>query len=174
MGSPLVVRLLLDAQTEFAKVVDGVPDTTPPSPLNAPGWVVAHATFFHDCWVNGDAQGKPKDEWDSWLVDWADRQRDSRADALVTDLGKARAALHRILPVATEFLSSLSENDLERVPPYEEGAWPAGTTVGYLVARATAHLFAHASELNVIATAAGVPDAGLPGPLSATRGSLRP
>jgi hypothetical protein len=171
MGTPLIVRLLLDAQTEFAKVVDAVPDTTPPSPLNSPGWVVAHATFIHDCWINGDAQGKPKDDWDSWLVDWADRQRASRPDPIATDLADAQAALHRILPAATAFLSALTDGDLETVPPYEEGAWPAGTTVGYLVARAIAHLFAHASELNVISTAAGRPDAGLPGPLAATRGS---
>ena len=171
MGSPLIVRLLLDAQTEFVKLADALPDVTSPLPLNEPGWVVAHGAFFHDCWINGDAQGEPKNEWDSWLVAWADRQRDSQPEPLETELTEARAALHRIVPAATEFLTGLTEGDLDAVPPYEEGAWPAGTTVGYLVARATAHLFAHASELNVIATAAGLPDAGLPGRLAATAGS---
>jgi hypothetical protein len=169
MRSPLIVSLLLDGQTALAGIADAVSDSAPKSPLNAPGWVVAHAAFFHDCWINGDAQGRPKDKWDSWLVAWADRQRESRPAPQATDLTEARAALHRIIPAATEFLSSLQDDDLDRVPPYEEGAWPPGTTVGYLVARATAHLFAHASELNVIATAAGLPDAGLPGPLAATR-----
>jgi hypothetical protein len=171
--SPLIVRLLIDAQAEFVRIADSIPSAGPRGPvpeLNDPAWVIAHTAFFHDCWVNGDAQGKPRDEWDDWLVQWADRQRDNRPEPVATPLPDARAALHRITPTATAFLSSLNDATLDEVPPYEAGAWPPGTTVGYLVARSIAHVFAHASELNVIATSLGVPDAGLPGSLAATRG----
>ena len=171
MGSPLIVRLLLDGQTEFADIVEKLVGSTP-SPvagLNDPAWVVAHTAFFHDCWLNGDAQGRPREEWDRWLLEWADRQRNARPTPVKTDFDAARAAVARIVPRTTDFLSSLTDENLDRVPPYEEGAWPPGTTVGYLVARAVAHLFAHVSELNVLATAGGLPDAGLPGPLALTR-----
>ena len=167
-----MARLLIDAQGEFGRIAEALPDdASPVVALNAPGWVVAHAAFFHDCWMNGDAQGRPKSEWDPWLLDWAQRQREAGAlSPIPTPLDDALTAWHRILPGATGFLRGLTDAALGQVPAYEEGAWAPGTTVGYLVARAVAHLFAHAAELNVIATAQGAADAGLPGRLSATRG----
>lgn len=169
---PLVVGLLLDAQSAFGQIAGALSeDHSPIEALNHPGWVIAHTAFFHDCWMNGDAQGRPKGEWDAWLLDWAERQREAgRTVPIPTALDEALSAWRRILPPATEFLSGLTSASLDEVPSYEEGAWAPGTTVGYLVARAIAHLFSHAAELNVIATAQGLPDAGLPGRLSATRG----
>jgi hypothetical protein len=168
---PLIVRLLLDGQDAFTQLVERVPDAsrTPAQGLNDPAWVIAHASFFHDCWLNGDARGLAREHWDPWLVAWADTQRAARPEVITPRFDDARDAWHRIVPRATAFLSGLGEEDLDVVPPYEAGAWPDGTNVGYLVARAVGHLFAHASELNVIATSSGLPDAGLPGPMGHTR-----
>jgi len=172
-GIPILAGLALDAQDIFVAIADSIPqEESAPAGLvvglNQPGWVIAHAAFFHDCWLNGDAQGRPREHWDPWLLEWAQRERGSQ-EPMATELDDARNALRRIVPGATAFLTGLTEGDLLRVPGYEEGAWTPGTTVGYLVARSVAHLFAHASELNVIATALGRPDAGLPGRLTATR-----
>lgn len=76
-----------------------------------------------------------------------------------------------MIQAATPFVSALSDEDLLHVPtPITENGWPAGMSVGYLIARAVAHLFAHASELNVVVTTSGAPDLGLPGRLAHTFG----
>jgi hypothetical protein len=173
MSQPLVVRLLLDAEHELGRVADAIPEAsrdTAGAGLNAPGWIVAHAAAFLDLWLSADAQGQDFDACDAWLVDWFRRQEAS-AGPIETPFADAREALDRAAERTSSFLAALSDSDLEQVPPrIEENGWPADTRVGYLVARSAAHLFAHASELNVLATAAGAPDMGLPGRLTHTRG----
>lgn len=173
MTGPFLTRLLLDAQGEFLRAADAVPveacDRVIPG-LNTPGWVVAHAGFYHDVWINVDAQGKPIDECDPWPREWVRRQDAAGHDPIEADFGEARAALDRVVKRATPFLRSVTEASLNEVPAYEEGAFPPGTTQGYLISRDIAHLFAHASELNVISTLAGGTDIGLPGRLPHTSG----
>jgi hypothetical protein len=173
MTPPLIVRLLLDAQDEFLRAADAVPldarDGTTGG-LNAPGWVIAHAGFFHDVWINVDGQGKSVEECEPWLRAWIRQQDASRGVAIEADYEEARAGVERVVQRVTPFLHRLTDADLAAVPAFEEGAWRAGTTLGYLVARDIAHLFAHASELMVIATAAGGKDIGLPGAMEHTRG----
>ncbi len=174
MAAPLIVRLLLDAQNEFLRAADAIPpgarDTTRPG-LNAPGWVLCHAGFFHDVWINVDAQGKRPDDCEPWLRAWFRRQHEAGfTRPIEAPFGEARQALDIVVERATAYLSSLTDASLDEVPPYEDGAWPPGTKRGYFVARDIAHLFAHASELNVIATAAGGTDIGLPGAMPNTAG----
>ena len=139
--------------------------------LNAPGWVVAHAGFFHDVWINIDGQGKSVEDCEPWLRAWIRRQDASRGLPIDADFADARAALDIVVERTTPFLTSLTDADLEAVPSLRGGAWAPGTTLGYLVARDIAHLFAHASELIVIATAAGGTDIGLPGRMQHTKGT---
>jgi hypothetical protein len=172
MAGPLIARLLLDAQAEFLRAADAVPvearnDRT--AGLNTPGWVIAHAGFFHDVWINVDGQGKAVEECEPWLRAWIREQDTSRGTPIAADFDEARAALDRVVERTTPFLSALTADALDEVPAYEEGAWKPGTTLGHLVARDIAHLFAHASELVVIATAAGGSDIGLPGAMSHTK-----
>jgi hypothetical protein len=170
---PLIARLLLDAQGEFLRAADAVPVDARErvtAGLNAPGWVIAHAGFFHDVWINVDGQGKSVEECEPWLRAWIRHQDASRGVPIEADYGDARAALERVVERTTPFLGSLTDADLEEVPAFEEGAWRPGTTLGYLVARDIAHLFAHASELVVIATSAAGTDIGLPGAMPHTRG----
>jgi hypothetical protein len=174
MAAPFIVRLLLDAQGEFLRAADAVPAdarerTT--GTLNTAGWVVAHAGFFHDVWINVDGQGKSVDECEPWLRAWVRRQDASRGVPIDADFAEARRAVDQVVARTTPFLTSLTDADLDEVPPFEEGAWAPGTTLGYLVARDIAHLFAHASELIVIATAAGGTDIGLPGRMQHTSGT---
>ena len=138
--------------------------------MNTPGWIVAHAAAFLDIWISADARGRDFDACDAWLVEWFRRQEGSEGP-IESPLVEARAALDRAAERTSSFLETLSDSHLEAVPPrIEENGWPANTSVGYLVARSAAHLFAHASELNVLATAAGASDMGLPGRLAHTRG----
>jgi len=173
MPQPLVVRLLLDAEHEPGRVADAIPEAsrdTAGAGLNAPGWIVAHAAAFLDIWLSSDAQGRDFEACDAWLVDWFRRQEASDGP-INTPYVEAREALDRATQRTSSFLAALSDGDLETVAPrIEENGWPADTSVGYLVARSAAHLFAHASELNVLATAVGAPDMGLPGRLTHTRG----
>lgn len=167
----LIACLLLDAQSEFVQAADAVPAEArnlQGEGLNTPGWVVAHAGFFHDVWMNVDAQGLTGDASEPWLREWFKQQRAASSAQTDSPFDEARAALDRVVEKTTNFIQSLSETSLDKVPRYEEGAWPPGTTVGYLVARDVAHLFAHASELNLIATRAGAEDLGLPGVMSMT------
>jgi hypothetical protein len=175
MSSQLIARLLLDAQSEFARAADAVPEASRDSArdgLNAPGWVVAHAAFFHDVWLNVDAQGRDIEACDDWLLAWFRRQEESGDVAVHAPFDEARLAFDRVLARTTPVIEALSDDALETIPErIVESGWPPGTTVGYLVARSVAHLFAHAAELNVAATAAGASDIGLPGSLVHTFGA---
>ena len=173
MAGPLIVRLLLDAQDEFLRAAEAVPVEArngASGGLNAAGWVVAHAGFFHDVWINVDGQGKTTEECEPWLRAWIRRHDTQRGGPIDTDFAEARAAVDRAVERATPFLRSLTDVDIDRAPDYEEGAFRPGTTLGWLIARDIAHLFAHASELVGIATAAGGSDIGLPGSMTHTRG----
>ena len=173
MAGPLIARLLLDAQAEFLRAADAVPAGRREeriAGLNTAAWVVAHAGFFHDVWINVDGQGKTVEECEPWLRAWVRKQDTQRGDPIETNFDDARSALDRVVQRVAPFLGDLRDADLDLVPDFEDGAWKPGTTLGYLVARDIAHLFAHASELVVIATAAGGADIGLPGALSNTRG----
>lgn len=173
MAGPLIVRLLLDAQAEFLRAADAVPSegrNDRNAGLNTAGWVVAHAGFFHDVWMNVDGQGKTVEECEPWLRAWVRKQDTQRGEPIETNFDDARGAVDRVVERVTPFLEALSDADLDAVPAYEEGAWGPGTTLGYLVARDVAHLFVHASELVQIATAAGGTDIGLPGRMRNTSG----
>jgi hypothetical protein len=174
VAAPLIARLLLDAQHEFVRAADAVPTKARNerlAGLNAPGWVVAHAGFFHDVWINVDGQGKSVDDCEPWLRAWIRRQDAAGFNNPIdADFEEARAAVDRVVERTTPFIEALTDASLEEVPAYEEGAWRPGTTLGYLVARDIAHLFAHASELNIIATASGGSDIGLPGNMQNTSG----
>jgi hypothetical protein len=170
---PLIARLLLDAQDVFLRAADVVPAdgrNRRSGGLNTAGWVVAHAGFYHDVWINVDGQGRSLDDCEPWLRAWVKRQDDAGPEPIEADFDDARAAIGRAVDRATPFIHSLSEAALDEVPAFEDGAWPPGTTLGYLVARDIAHLYAHASELNVISTSNGGTDIGLPGRMTHTRG----
>lgn len=171
---PLIARLALDAEAELARAADAVPAANREASLaalNAPGWIVAHAAFFLDAWLSCDARGSDLGACDPWLRDWFQRQQASETP-IDTAFTEARSALDRAIERTTPFIESLTEDGLSAVPPrITENGWPEGTTAGYLVARCVAHLFAHASELNVIATSGGAADIGLPGRLARTFGS---
>jgi hypothetical protein len=176
MAGPLIARLLLDAQSEFMRAADAVPEAARnerAGHLNAAGWVVAHAGFFHDVWINVDGQGRTVEECETVLRAWVRRQDASRGVPIDTDFDEVREAVRRVVDRATPFIASLTDEALAAVPDYEEGAWKPGTTLGYLVGRDIAHLFVHASELVAIATAVGGTDIGLPGTMSHTSGRNR-
>jgi hypothetical protein len=173
---PLIARLLLDAQSEFMRTADAVPPdgrTAARPGLNAPAWVIAHAGFFHDCWMNGDAQGRGGDALEPWLRSWFQTQRAAGASPIETSFDEARAALDSPFQRATTFVTSLDEPALVSEVGIDAGFAP-GTTVGCLVARDIAHLWAHASELNLIAVASGAADRGLPGRMEFSAGRPLP
>lgn len=170
MSTPLIARLLLDAQEEFIRAAYTVPGgarTGQFGRLNSASWVIAHAAYFHDIWVNAIAQGRSAEEsCDSWLLVWI--QHDDAENPLEASFDEARAALQRVVERASAFVRTLTDDNLNVVPDYSDEDGPVKVTVGYLVARDLAHLFSHAAELNVIATSAGAADLGLPGDMPNT------
>ena len=132
---------------------------------------MAHAASCLDTWLNVYAQGHDSEACDAWLLSWPRRQQAAGDEATETPFAEARSALDRVIQRSTPFINALSEEDLRHLPkPITENGWSAGMSVGYLIARAVAHLFAHASELNGVVTASGAPDLGLPGWLAHTFG----
>lgn len=170
MSTPLIGLLLLDAQEEFVRASYSVPGgarTGRVAGMNSASWVIAHAAYFHDIWINAVAQGRSAAEaCDPWLVSWIEHQEKGNEDEARFD--EARAALNHVVERGSTFVRTLTEDALNVVPTYSDDDGPVKVTVGYLVARDLAHLFSHAAELNVIATSAGAGDMGLPGEMPNT------
>jgi hypothetical protein len=174
MAAPLIARMVIDAQTELMRAIEHVPGPGRERAigrLNSAGWVIAHAAETHDYWINVDCGGG---ELDPWLAEWSTAQRAlPSGDALPTAYGEAAEAFGRVAERATAYLDerAVAEAD-DVVRGFDGSAWE-GRTRGYLIARAAAHLFAHAGELSVIASLVlwGDRDLGLPGRLARSLGA---
>jgi hypothetical protein len=153
MAAPLISRLLIDAQTEFARAIAHVPGPARGRAigrLNTGAWVIAHATDFLDYWINVDSAGG---ERDPWQAEWGEAQEGlPEGDSLPTSYNEATEAFGRVAERATVLLEAWDEAALGEVVREFDGSDWEGKTKGYLVARATAHLFAHAGEMSVIAS----------------------
>ena len=165
---PLAARFLLDAQDEFLRAIDHIPAPGRGGPLgrlNAAGWVIAHAAWSHDYFVNVLAAGR---EPDAWAARWATAQREATlAHPLATPYAEAREAYLVITARTTEVAESLDASTFAREIETRYGP----STVGYVICRAPAHLFAHAGELAVIGALVTAPDLDLPGALPHVTGA---
>ena len=159
---PPVVRLLFDAFDEFERVAEAVPAPGRGNTLgrlNSGGWIVAHVAKQQDAYWNVDAQGI---ERDAWLHD----QRVGFGDEpSAPSFDEALEALRRVRARAIPHLRTLSTDDLAKVVR-RSPSFGVEQTVGDLLARSVAHLFAHAGELSAIASLVGAPDLRLPGRLT--------
>ena len=163
MRAPLVARILLDAQGEFARAAAHVPAAGrggPPGRLNSAGWIVAHSGDALDGWMNVLGQGLERDHW---LAEHGPRYGAPPVDP---PFDGARGAYDRVVERSAPYLESCDQGELARVPDYPERSFWRGQQLVHLVARAVAHLFVHAGELTVIASLLGRDDLGLPGALS--------
>ena len=165
---PIAVRLLLDAQDEFARVVDLVPVPAQVGAferLNAGGWIVAHIAEQDGQYWGVHAQGL---EPDPWLVDAHVRYGDPGS---APNYAEARVALLRSFERSRPYLEGLLDPsngvDFDRVVRRSR-AGRGDQTVADLVALQLTHIWALAGELATIATLAGAPDARLPGRLPHT------
>lgn len=154
--APLIVRLLLDAQHEFARAVEALPA---PAAFGAvtrvhPGAVtIAEVANHEDRAWRVAAQRLSPDPW-------AGASIVQREPSLVPSFDKARAAVVRAFAGGAPYLEALRGDDLAR---------PLGdSTVGAEVTRSAALLFARAGELNALASLFGASDLGLPGMLART------
>ncbi|HJM76464.1 MAG TPA: DinB family protein [Dehalococcoidia bacterium] len=174
MATPLISRLLIDAQTEFARAIEHVPGPARGRAigrLNTATWAIAHTTEFLDYWINVDAGGGDRDPRQAA---WGEAQDAlPKGDALPTSYDEAAQTFARVAERATVHLESWDEADLREVVHEFAGSSWEGTTRGYLVARSVAHLFAHAGELSVIASLVlwDERDLGLPGELEWSLGA---
>lgn len=163
---PLICRFLLDAQDEFVRTLDHVPNPGRGGPwgkLNASGWVAAHLAFSQDNWINVLAAGG---EHTPWVADWSARQREATlAHPIETAFDEARAAFADVAAITARNLEGWDAAALDAPITTVRGT----VKRGYLVARACAHAFVHMGELSVIASLAGAGDARLPGGLAHTR-----
>ncbi len=174
MTTPLIARMVIDAQTQFMRAIEHLPGAGHERPigrLNSAGWVIAHAASTHDFWINVDCGGG---EQDPWLAEWTVAQRAlPSGDALPTSYGEAAEAFARVAERATVFLEERAGPEADEVLAEFDGSDWEGTTTEYLVARSVAHLFAHAGELSVIASLvlSEDRDLGLPGRLERSVGA---
>lgn len=155
--------LAIDALTEFERVVDAVPAPGRGGAigrLNPAWWTVLHVTRQAD-FVQSFATGEALDPW---LVEHAD-------DETAPPFDDARTALARTRERLAGFCATASDQDLERRTEQIEGVPQhlVGVPLQQLLARTTAHLFAHAGELSALASLVGAPDLGLPGEMPASR-----
>ena len=152
---PLLVKMQLDALDELARVADLMPqgarDGVVPG-LNVAGWTLAHLAAQQDRYWNVAAQSLDSD---AWLVGWRAADGAAAASPPFTD---ARDALARVDERCRSYLESVQRPDFDT-------AVSGGRTLGDLLARSVAHIFAHAGELAAIASLWGAPDMGLPGAL---------
>ncbi|MYH41604.1 MAG: DinB family protein [Chloroflexi bacterium] len=158
-GPPLLVKMQLDALDELARVADAMPegarDADVPG-LNSAGWTLAHLATQQDQYWNVAGQSL---EPDPWLAEQRATYGSEPAPIAFSD---ARAALARVDGRCRGYLEAVRRPDFDEVqrrPP----ASGADQTLGDLLARSVAHIFAHAGELATLASMWGAPDMGLPG-----------
>ncbi|MFA7248531.1 MAG: DinB family protein [Dehalococcoidia bacterium] len=159
---PLVVRLLLDAQSEVRRVVDAMPAPAASGAIARilPGAVTIAevANHEHRTWCVA-AHGLAPDAWPGAAI-----LRGS-GDGNLPPFEEASAAYARAIEGSAPYLEALRAADL----PRQLG----GSTVGAAVVRSTALLFARAGELNALASLFEAPDLALPGMLARTAGGAR-
>ncbi len=162
----LIAALLLDAQGEFHRIVEHIPDSGRSEaigPLNTPAWIVAHAVSAHDSWFTASIQQQPE-AIDAFATDFRTRQREAGDTPVAVDLDEAIEASQRVFERTTAYLNTCTAEELARIVAMQRpGSETVHVAVGWLVGRSVAHLMAHAGELSVIATLAGADDASLPG-----------
>ncbi|MGE3960837.1 MAG: DinB family protein [Dehalococcoidia bacterium] len=169
MPDMLLQRLFLDAQAEFLKAIDHVPNPGRGGAigsLNPASWTVAHLAMIQDAWINAFCAG---DRTDPWLDEWsASARREGPTDATIPAYQDARAAFERVAEKSAMWVEGWSWEQLEQratLPDRSPADWQ-GATRTYLVARAVAHAFVHAGELSVVAALMAADDLGLPGDLA--------
>ncbi len=151
----------LDALDELARVADAMPGESRDAPvpgLNAAGWTLAHVADQQDQYWNVSGQGLDPDAW------LAEQRATYGAPASRPPFAEARAALSRVDKRCRGYLESVRRPDFDQVLRRSR-ARPVDQTLGDLLARSVAHIFAHAGELATIASMHGAPDLGLPGAL---------
>jgi hypothetical protein len=165
---PLAANLLLDALSEFERVIEALPG---PGRGGAIGRLNAGvATLLHIAEHADRLRSVTTgDDLDPWIVERLDR------DAAPPAFNDVLEAYRRVQEGLTTLLESATAEELARVsiPKPIEGlpAHLTGATAEYLVARTAAHVFVHAGELAALASLVGAPDLGLPGAMTATRGT---
>ena len=157
--APLIVRLLLDARSEFRRVAEAVPNPGRGGAigrLNPGSFIVAHVASRADRVWNVGAQDL---EGDAWL---AEAEAGSGAPRSTPLYAEAVAALDRAFERSADYIAALTVEafDLPLV------AGRRGQTHGDQLARCTGHIWAHAGELATLASLVGAPDLGLPGALA--------
>ena len=174
MTAPLVARMVIDAQSEFARAIAHIPSAGRGprlGRLNTAAWTIAHTASIHDLWLNAFCRRRDRDPW---LQAWGKEQQAlPDGDAIVTSFTESLAAYERIASELAAYLEALSDADLAPVIELFAGSEWEGQTVGYLIARASAHLFAHAGEMSVIASLVLTEDRdlGLPGRMAHSLGA---
>ncbi len=149
---PRAVRLLFDAQSEFARVVEALP---------APAASGAIPRIHPGALTIAEVANHEAEAWSSELRIWAGSSITDRATGQPAPLFEdARAAYLAAVEGSAANLEALRADDLAR---------PMGdSTVGTQVARSMGLLFARAGELNALASLFEAPDLGLPGALART------
>ncbi|MCK9496481.1 MAG: DinB family protein [Dehalococcoidia bacterium] len=162
----LLQRLFLDAQEEFLKAIDHVPNPGRGGPiggLNPAGWTVMHLAAWQHAWIGGTALGAPPDEG---TRAWVEGSQAQPVVEHTPPYDVAHGHFERIAEQTSRWVESWSWEGLLEPASVEAPNRPwAGATRAYLVARSIAHAFVHAGDLTVVAALMARGDLGLPGDL---------
>ena len=156
MVAVLLSRLALDAQDAVLGAARAVPRQyrdDAPARLNSAAWIVTHMAEAHQIFVGAYVGGRDRDAWydDFRWGEW-----------LAPAFDAAFISLERTLLETTEVLNALTEPDLLRPVKALPTSRFAGLAAGQMIARAIAHLYVHAADLNTLIVLGGGDDLGLP------------
>ena len=162
--------LLIGSLDEFGRVIDAIPAPGRQrrlGRLNAPAWTIAHTARSVDSWVNVCVQRLAPEPMTD---DVYRRQRvQPPGIAVDVDFDAARDAYGVVVATARGYVELADAAVLAREASLPPGSPWTGAPAAYLVARAIAHVYAHAGELAVAASLVGAPDLALPGALPCAR-----
>jgi uncharacterized damage-inducible protein DinB len=162
---PLSVRLMLDAMSEFDRVVDALPAPGRGGRigrLNAGAYTLMHIAFTIDHLLRFTTGS----ELDGWVQANAGPAADPEQPPPFDD---AEAALGRMNERLRTYLETVDEAEKARQPEGLPEGW-AGATVEYILTNAASHTLVHAGEMSALASLVGAPDLQLPGIMPAVRG----
>lgn len=164
---PLAANMLIDALTEFSRVIDALPAPGRGGAIGRlnPGIV----TLLH---ITRDVETLRSTVTDEEIHPWFKEQLAKDKTLSFEDAIKIFEGVSNRMIAYLEMMTPADmEHDSVPLGIQENAKLDlADTKIEYHVAQTAAHLFVHMGELSALASLVGAPDLGLPGAMIATSG----
>lgn len=150
-----LVELLYQSWSDLDRALEGLTDseaTTRVHGGSAIAWTVGHVSQMADSWINGRFQRLPA----SPVLSRSEFRTGASGDW--SDWPAIRSAVDEIRANARRFLSSITEQDLDQVVPYDGSITDlraSGLRLGYAIMRIAAHHWIHSGEIVTVRSRMG-------------------